>query len=132
MDRAMQFGILAGGLSLSAAVLVPYLWVSSQSGDLVDAQTAAFVAWMLGHVVLAAHMRAEHQPLLRTNPFANRPFLIWLAAAIVLVALGLGVPFLEDRLHLARLAPDTWVVVLLSAVLFPSWWEIWKWVRRRG
>jgi Ca2+-transporting ATPase len=131
MDRAMQVGILGGGLSLVGAVLVPYLWVSGQGGDLVEARTAAFVAWMLGHVILAAHMRSEHQPLLRTNPFANRPFLVWLTAAIALVVLGLGVPFLEARLHLAQLAPSTWAVVLVSVFLFPSWWEVWKWARRR-
>jgi len=132
MDRAMQLCILAGGLSLAAAVLVPYLWVSSQGEDLVQAQTAAFVAWMLGHVVLAAHMRGEHQPMLRTDPFANRPFVIWLIASIALVGLGLQVPFLETRLHLAALAPSNWVVVVLSAALFPSWWEVWKWARRRA
>jgi Ca2+-transporting ATPase len=43
----------------------------------VAASTAAFVAWMIGHVVLAAHMRAERQPLLQQNLLANRPFLVW-------------------------------------------------------
>jgi Ca2+-transporting ATPase len=129
MDRAMQIGVLASGLSLAAAVLVPYLWVWQQGGDLVEAQTAAFVAWMLGHLVLAAHMRAQHQLLLRTNPGANRPFLIWLVAAVALVGFGLQVPFLQARLHLAPLASSTWVIVLVSALVFPSWWEFWKMAR---
>jgi Ca2+-transporting ATPase len=130
MDRSMQLGVLGGGLSLGAAVLVPYLWVSLQGGgDLLQAQTAAFAAWMLGHVVLAAHMRAERQPLLRTNPLANRPFLVWAAAALALPALGLSVPFLSARLHLAPLSPEMWWVVVASALLFPSWWEVWKGLR---
>lgn len=29
--------------------------------------------------VHSAHMRAERQPLLVTNPLANRPFLVWAA-----------------------------------------------------
>jgi P-type Ca2+ transporter type 2C len=131
MDRAMQLGILGGGLSLAATVIVPYLWSWHQGAELAAAQTAAFVAWMVGHLVLAAHMRAEHQPLLRTNPLANRPFLLWAAAAVGLVALGLRVPFLEARLHLASLPSTTWAVVLAAALLFPSWWELLKWVRRR-
>jgi P-type Ca2+ transporter type 2C len=130
MDHPMQVGILAGGLSLAAAVVVPYLWAWRQGGDLVQAQTAAFVAWMLGHLVLAAHLRAERQPLLRTNPLGNRPFLVWAAAAVALVALGLGVPSIEARLHLAPLTASTWAVALASAVLFPSWCEAWKWARR--
>ncbi len=132
LDRPMQLGILAGGLSLAAAVLVPYLGTSWQGGDLAQAQTAAFAAWMLGHVVLAAHMRAERQPLLRTPPLANRPFLLWAAAAASLVALGVTIPLLEGRLHLAPLEPATWAVVLGAALLLPSWWEPWKWARWPG
>jgi len=129
MDRPMQLGILAGGLSLGAAVLVAYLWTWRQTGQLAPAQTAAFAAWMVGHVVLAAHMRAERQPLLRRNPLANRPFLVWVGAAIALLGLGLNVPFLESRLHLAPPSPSTWAVVLAAALLLPSWWEVWKWAR---
>ena len=129
MDRSMKFAILAGGLSLAAAVLVAYLWTWRQTGQLAPAQTAAFAAWMVGHVVLAAHMRAERQPLSRRNPFANRPFLIWVGAAISLLVLGLNVPFLESRLHLAPLGSSTWIVVLAAALVLPSWWEAWKWAR---
>ena len=131
MDRAMQLGIFGGGLSLGAAVLVAYLWAWHESGDLVSAQTAAFTAWMVGHVVLAANMRAERQPLLRTNPLANRPFLVWATAALALPILGTTLPFLDARLHLAALTPTTWAVVLIAALLFPSWWELAKWLRWR-
>lgn len=81
MDREMQFGIVAGGLSLGAAVLVGYLATWAHGANTVQAQTAAVAVWMIGHVVLAANMRAERQPLLRTNPLSNRPFLIWAATA---------------------------------------------------
>lgn len=130
MDRAMQLGIAAGGLSLGAAVLVGYLVASARGSSVAQAQTAAFVAWMIGHVVLAGHMRAEHQPLLRQNPLANRPFLIWAAAAVALVTAGLLVPALRDRLHITAFDPSMWLVVITAAVLLPSCWEPWKWVRR--
>lgn len=132
LDQGMRLGILAGGLSLALAVVVPYLWAWWQGGSLAQAQTAAFAAWLVGHVVLAAHMRAERQPLLRTNPLANRPFLVWAGAAVALVAVGLSVPFLQARLHLAPLDPSTWAVVLASALLLPSWWEPYKWTRHRA
>jgi len=54
MDRPMQAGILLGGLSLGAAVLTGYLGTLQFGGSTRSAQTAAFVAWMVGHVVLAA------------------------------------------------------------------------------
>lgn len=131
MDRSMRVGIVVGGLSLAAAVFVAYRWALQQGASVPSARTAAFVAWMVGHVVLAAHMRAERQPLLRTPPLANRPFLLWVGAALILVALGLTLPFLQARLRLAVLSPTTWAVTLGTALLFPSWWEAAKWLRWR-
>jgi Ca2+-transporting ATPase len=125
MDGSMQLGIGGGGLSLGTAVLVAYLWTWNATGVQAQAQTAAFVAWMIGHIVLAAHMRAERQPLLR-GLFANRAFLIWAAAAILLVIVGTTSPFLETRLHLAPLPASAWLVSVGAALLLPSWLEIWK------
>jgi Ca2+-transporting ATPase len=131
MDRAMQLGIVCGGLSLGAAVLVGYLAAWADGSDLVQAQTAAFGAWMIGHVVLAAHMRAERQPLLRMNPLANRPFLIWTAVAVGVLVVGLTVPVLRDRLHVSTLDPRVWAFMPAAALILPSWGEPWKWLRRR-
>ena len=52
------------------------------------AQTVAFATWMVGHLVLAAHMRAERESIFRSKVFANRPFLLWSAAALGLLAVG--------------------------------------------
>jgi P-type Ca2+ transporter type 2C len=131
MDQPMQLGILFGGLTLGTAVLVSYAVARLQGADVAESRTAAFVAWMVGHIVLAAHMRAERQPLLRTNPLANRPFLIWAAPAVAVVALGAGAPFLEARLHFASLSLTVWVVARSAALVLPSWWEVWKWTRPR-
>ena len=125
MDRTMEWGILAGGLSLGAAVLVAYLWASSQGGGLLPAQTAAFAAWMVGHVVLAAHMRSERATVARSF-LANRAYLVWAAAAILVVVLGPTVPFLRERLHLVALPGSDWLVTVAAAVILPSWWEPWK------
>lgn len=131
MDTSMQLGILAGGLSLGAAVLITYLWAWNQGSGAVGAQTAAFAAWMVGHLALAAHMRAERQPLLRTSPMTNRPFLLWVGSALGLLLLGLAVPFFQARLHLQALSPETWAVVLVASLLCPAWWEVVKWVQLR-
>jgi Ca2+-transporting ATPase len=131
LDRSMQLGIFAGGLSLAAAVLVAYLWTWSRTGDLVAARTAAFAAWMVGHLALAAHMRSERQPLLRLGLRSNRPFLLWAAAALALLAPGVTLPFLQARFHLAPLPASAWAVALVAGLLFPSWWEIAKWPRWR-
>jgi hypothetical protein len=69
--------------------------------------------------------------LLRMNPLANPPFLIWAAAAVGLLAVGLTVPGLRDRLHVSTPGPGVWAFVLAAALILPSWWEPWKWLRRR-
>jgi Ca2+-transporting ATPase len=130
MDRSMQFGIFAGGLSLAAAVVATYLWAWGLGLGETSAKTAAFATWMVGHIVLAAHLRSERQPLLRTKPLANRPFLLWAASAMALVAMGIAVPLLAARLHLVPLPAEVWAVVLTSGLLFPSWWEALKWTHR--
>jgi P-type Ca2+ transporter type 2C len=130
MDRTMQAGILAGGLTLAAAVLVTYLWTWSRGYGPEVARTGAFAAWMIGHLALAAHMRQERQPLLRTNLVANRPFLLWAGAVLLVVLLGTNLAPLQARLHLAALPLSVWVIAIGTGLLFPAWWEAWKWTRR--
>ncbi len=132
MDRAMQVGIAAGGLSLAAAVLVAYGSTWGRGLGLEAARTAAFAAWMVGHLALAAHMRAERQPLRTTGLRSNRPFLAWAAGALGLLALAMALPPLQARLHLAPLDPAAWAVALGAGLLFPSWWEIARRVRGRA
>ena len=126
MDRAMQLGIAGGGLSLAAAVVVAYFWAWGQGLGAAAAQTAAFVTWLVGHVVLAAHMRTQ-EPLRWASLRANRAFLIWAAAAIVLVVLGTNLPVLQSRLQLTTLPPAAWIISILLGLLLPSWWQIAKW-----
>jgi uncharacterized membrane protein YidH (DUF202 family) len=85
---------------------------------------------MVGHLVLAAHMRAERESIFRSKVFANRPFLLWSAAALGLLAVGVSVPFLAERLHLVPLSGLAWGVVLLAALALPSWLEITKWLHK--
>ncbi|MDT3708463.1 MAG: cation-transporting P-type ATPase [Thiobacillus sp.] len=131
MDAVMLQGIVFGGLSLGLVVLVSYLGVQHWGGDVVQAKTAAFAAWMVGHVVLAAHMRFEREPLLGRSFFSNRAFVVWAVAAIALVVISTSLPMLRERLHLSSLTADMWYLVLGAALILPSWWEPWKWWRAR-
>lgn len=129
MDRSMIMGILFGGLSLAAAVLVSYLWVIDQGYSIEAARTAAFAAWMLGHIVLAIHMRSEREPVIRRGLKLTRPFVIWAVGAIGLAVVGPLVPFLSRRLYLTPLPAAAWTVVVIAALVLPSWWEPAKWLR---
>lgn len=133
MDRSMQLVIFGGGASLATTVLASYVWVLAHGDGVLSAQSAAFAAWMLGHLVLAAHLRSEREPLAQLGLTTNPMFILWAVAAVALVPVGMLIPFVQQRLHLVPLPFTTWVVVVASALLLPSWWEIVKAFRtRRG
>lgn len=132
MDRSMVLGILGGGLSLAAAVLVAYLWGIRHGLGTDVARTAAFAAWLVGHIVLALHMRSEREPLVARGLRLTRPFVIWAVAAVGLAVIGPLVPFLSRRLYLTPLPRAAWVVVVLAAFVLPSWWEIAKGIQWRA
>ncbi|HEX2988984.1 MAG TPA: HAD-IC family P-type ATPase, partial [Chloroflexota bacterium] len=133
MDSAMQAGIFAGGISLCAAVIAAYLWVFSQGAESAHAQSLAFVTWMMGHVLLALHMRSERQPLLSLGPLSNPAMVIWGVGALAVALLAANLPILRDALKVTPLAPQEWAFALIALLLTTSWWEVWKlarWERR--
>lgn len=134
LDRSMLVGIFGGGLALGAAVLVAYLWATGKGLGLEKARSAAFATWLIGHLVLAAHMRAEHESLLRGGFQLTLPFALWtLGVAALLVAVS-AFPAVGARLHVSALPLTGWVVVVAVATVLPSWFELYKWRvgRRRG
>jgi len=129
MDRSMVMSILLAAAGLFAAVSTVYL-VSWYSGvGLAEARTAAFVTWLLGHALLALHLRSERQPLLRLGVFSNRAMVVWLAATILLVVAITFVPAVQARLDTTGLTLAEWGGALLAATLGTGWIEVAKLVR---
>nr|WP_269432438.1 cation-transporting P-type ATPase [Paenibacillus sp. VKM B-2647] len=129
MDRAMIRGIFSGGFSLAIAVLAAYLWALRRQSGTVHAQSVAFAAWIVGHLILALLMRSEREPLLKLGLFTNRAMLLWFAAAIGFLVIAMYVPYLRDLLHLTTLTFIDWVTVVLCSFAVPLWIEVGKWLR---
>ncbi len=129
MDKAMQVGIFSGGLSLCAAVVAAYLWAFSRGTETAHAQSIAFVTWMVGHALLALHMRSERQPLLFAGPLSNPAMLLWGVAAAGLALLSANVPVLSETLKMTPLSAEEWIVAVGAPLLTTSWWEAWKLLR---
>lgn len=117
LDAALAARIAAGGLALGAAVALSYLSVWMASGDPRLAQTSAFFAWMVGHASLALVMRSERR--LVTNPFANRPYLVWALASLGVVAATQSVPAITELLHAEALDGSSLLVALILGTAFP-------------
>ena len=124
MDGALWLAIAGSAAALAAAVVGGYGWALLSGADPKSARTAAFGAWIVGHVVLAAYLRSDRRPPLRAWLLGNRPFLAWAAAALVVLVAAVTVPLARDRLQLAPLAPAAWAGALALAVLLPSAWQL--------
>ena len=127
IDGPMVSSIFGASAGLFAAVSVAYLvtWYTS-GGDLVRAQTVAFVAWLLGHVLLAINLRSEREPLFRLGFFSNRLMILWGGAAIAFVLFATLVPGVQNLLKTTTFSGQDWLLVLIVTVTGTFWIEIRK------
>ncbi len=129
MRRGMVASIFLAALGLFAAVATVYLVTWYSGAGLAQARTAAFVTWLLGHVLLALNLRSEREPLARLGVFSNRLMVVWLAATLLFVLAITFVPWVQARLTTTGLTPTEWGVAVPAAVLGTCWWEIAKRIR---
>lgn len=129
----MAVSIFRAGAGLFAAFSLIYLvtW-SSSSGDLGQAQTAAFVAWLLGHVLLALILRSEREPLFRLGFFSNRLRILWAGLAIALALFADPVLGVRALLKTTSLSGLNWLMLMVARVLGTFWIEIVKTVFWQG
>lgn len=126
LDRTMLTGIAIGALALFMTVFLPYLLAIYQGAGLATAQTAAFAAWMIGHVLLAFLSRSAHDPLYRIGIFTNRAMVLWAAGALVFLALALWIPAAGQRVGIVPLSIANIAVVTGIALVCMAGIEIGK------
>ena len=127
MNRVMVDSIFSAAAGQFAAVSLVYLVAWYRGAGLTVAQTAAFVTWLLGHVLLALSMRSEHTPLVRLGLFSNR-VMLWWAMATVLFVLGVTlIPPVQSLFKTASLPGWIWGLAVVSALVGSGWREIRKW-----
>lgn len=133
--KAVQFlnpglvgSIALNGIWLAAGILAIYLWLYYTTGDVVTAQTAAFVTWLIGHILLALNLKQEQLPLLKQGLFTNRFGAMWLTGMIVLVITITSVPTLHQILKTTGLPLTAWAAIILVAIVSTCWIEAKKWL----
>lgn len=126
MDRAMVSSIGTSALGLFAAVSVVYLLTWYGTTNQMAAQTVAFFAWLIGHVLLAFNMRSERQPILQIGFGSNRVMLIWAASvAIFLLVISL-IPGAQQLMKITTLTGSQWGMILGTTSIGTFWLEIEK------
>jgi Ca2+-transporting ATPase len=132
LDHRMVIWIGAGGLALLAAVFLPYWYLLYQGEAVAVARTAAFSAWLIGHVLLAFVSRSSSDPLHRVGVLSNRVMLLWGAGALLFLALALAVPAFGDRLGLVAIGSSWLGLVILNAVICMAVYELVKGIGARA
>lgn len=131
LDRSMLTSIGISGATLVVAVTVPYFYALWQSYPAEQAQTIAFAAWMIGHVLLAFVSRSENESLLTLGVFTNKVINIWAVAAVGFLLLATNVPFIGAQLKLAGISLANIAIVFAVAFVAIFWREISKTARIR-
>jgi Ca2+-transporting ATPase len=131
LNKTIALRILRNGLFLAMGILIVYLWLYYSTYDVVLAQSAAFVTWLLGHIMLALNLKQEKLSLLKQGVFSNRFGAFWLAGMIILSLSMTTIPFVRPYLHTAPLSLNVWLVIL-AIVFCSTWWiELSKIARAR-
>jgi Ca2+-transporting ATPase len=122
--------IVVGGLGSAAITFGLFSWALSVDRPLTEAMTMTFAALVLVEFFKAYSFRSERASVL-DRPFANK----WLNRAIVwellMLALVINVPFLNDAFGTTSLALQDWLLVAGLAFLIVPVLEAAKWVLRR-
>jgi Ca2+-transporting ATPase len=97
--------VLIKACVLFVAVTCVYLYAYAHTSSLVEAQTFAFAAWIIGHVTLAFISRSDRALVVSTGIFSNGIMTVWALLAVAVLLLGIYTPYVAGRLKLAVVSP---------------------------
>jgi Ca2+-transporting ATPase len=120
-DKSMLAGIGLSGLSLFAAVFGSYVFALYRGLPVAEAQTYAFTAWLIGHILLAFVSRSDREPLVTLGPFTNRAMDVWALAAFLFLGAILFTP-LGSYIKASPL-PATQVLLIAGIAFVAIFWQ---------
>jgi Ca2+-transporting ATPase len=102
--------IAVGGAWSALATLVLFVWSLSAGKALAEAMTMTFATLVLIEFFKAYSFRSDRNSVLE-RPFANKWLNLAIAWELVLVALVINVPFLQNAFGTRALTLETWLLV---------------------
>lgn len=124
--------ILKNGLPLALGILGIYLGTYYMTDNVIMAQTAAFVTWLLGHILLALNLKQDRLPLLQQGISSNKFGLFWLISMVLMSLSITMIPALFPFLHTTVLPTTLWIAILIIIFSTTFWIEIAKNVRKES
>jgi len=131
LNRSIMLRILQNGAALAFGILAIYLSIYYQTGNVILAQTAAFVTWLLGHILLALNLKQEQEPLLKQGLFSNHFGTFWFLGMITLTILVTNAPVLFPYTKTTSLSATIWLEITFIVLITTFWIEIKKLLKRQ-
>jgi P-type Ca2+ transporter type 2C len=125
-DSRMIIETAVSAASLFAAVMLSYFYATWQNLPVVETQTFAFSAWIMGHIVLAFVSRSEKEPLYALGPLSNRVMDVWAVLAFSFLLVAVSVPSVGSQLKLSTLTASQLGLIFVFTLLALVWREIAK------
>lgn len=125
LGESLIVNIIKNSLPLALGILFLYVQLYFSYGVQV-AQTAAFVSWLLGHILLALNLKQKKVPLLKQGAFSNYFGIFWLCAMIVLSIAITTIPYLYPYIKTTWLPLSLWGELLIIVICCTCWIEIVK------
>lgn len=118
--------IARNGIWLCAGILAIYLGLYYTTHNLVLAQTAALVTWLIGHILLAMNLKQKHMPLIKQGLLSNTFAVMWLGAMIFLSIAITTVPTIHTYLSTTWLPLHVVLMIIAITISTTCWIEIKK------
>ncbi len=116
LDTKMLTMVAVGGAALFITVFGSYWLALSRGMPLIVAQTSAFTAWILGHILLAFVSRSAHDSVFSIGIVSNRVMLLWGAGAFLFLALALSFPVVGQRIGVTSISAGAIAVIVAIAI----------------
>jgi len=126
MNRKMIAEIFLSGFSLFALVMISYYYARLNNLSLIQTQTFAFTAWIIGHIILALISRSENEPLFKLGVFSNKIMNIWVLGVIAFLFVVIAVPSIGSDLKLTTLSINELILIFGISFAVIVWQELIK------
>ena len=122
--------IVVAGLGSALITFGLFSWALSSGRPLAEAMTMTFATLVLVEFFKAYSLRSYRHSVL-DRPFANKWLNLAIAWELIMLALVVNVPFLQNAFGTTPLAAQEWVLIAALAFLIVPLLEAAKWVLRR-
>jgi P-type Ca2+ transporter type 2C len=116
-------------LSLFITVTATYLIALDLKLPLAQAQTMAFIAWLIGHIFLAFTSRSDDETIISLKPFSNKLMNLWALATFVFLFILMLIPQLGSYFKLTPISAALFFIPLVISIVAIFWRELLKIVK---